>query len=163
MSYSSYNNETPLDLNNVRNIEGLTDVAGMNKKLDEIKSTIADFENKKQLIIDNSGVGKEGMTFGESINTNEQLQRNTKYNKYILPNDKKRKSMVDARIEDSNLLNNSKIALVTSGTATLETAFFEVPQVVCYKTSLISYLIGRLLIPNLKYISFNFIIIKYLI
>ena len=51
MSYSSYNNETPLDLNNVRNIEGLTDAAGMNNKLDEIKSTIADFENKKQLII----------------------------------------------------------------------------------------------------------------
>ena len=37
MSYSSYNNETPLDLNNVRNIEGLTDAAGMNNKLDEIK------------------------------------------------------------------------------------------------------------------------------
>jgi hypothetical protein len=116
MSYSSYNNETPLDLNNVRNIEGLTDVAGMNKKLDEIKSTIADFENKKQLIIDNSGVGKEGMTFGESINTNEQLQRNTKYNKYILPNDKKRKSMVDARIEDSNLLNNSNNQTYVLGT-----------------------------------------------
>ena len=116
MSYSSYNNETPLDLNNVRNIEGLTDVAGMNKKLDEIKTAIADFENKKQLIIDNSGVGKEGMTFGESINTNEQLQRNTKYNKYILPNDKKRKSMVDARIEDSNLLNNSNNQTYVLGT-----------------------------------------------
>ena len=68
MSYSSYNNETPLDLNNVRNIEGLTDAAGMNNKLDEIKSTIADFENKKQLIVKNAGV-EEGMTLGESINT----------------------------------------------------------------------------------------------
>ena len=106
MSYSSYNNETPLDLNNVRNVEGLTDVAGMNKKLDEIKSRIADFENKKQLIVKNSGI-EEGMTLGESINTNEQLQRNPKYNKYILPNDKKRKNMVDVRIDDSNLLNNS--------------------------------------------------------
>ncbi len=106
MSYSSYNNETPLDLNNVRNIEGLTDVVGMNKKLDEIKSTIADFENKKQLIVKNAGV-EEGMTLGESINTNEQLQRNPKYHKYILPNDKKRKNMVDVRIDDSNLLNNS--------------------------------------------------------
>ena len=106
MSYSSYNNETPLDLNNVRNVEGLTDVAGMNKKLDEIKSRIADFENKKQLIVKNAGI-EEGMTLGESINTNEQLQRNPKYNKYILPNDKKRKNMVDVRIDDSNLLNNS--------------------------------------------------------
>jgi hypothetical protein len=106
MSYSSYNNETPLDLNNVRNVEGLTDVEGINKKLDEIKSTIADFENKKQLIVKNAGI-EEGMTLGESINTNEQLQRNPKYNKYILPNDKKRKNMVDVRIDDSNLLNNS--------------------------------------------------------
>ena len=106
MSYSSYNDETPLDLNNVRNVEGLTDVAGMNKKLDEIKSRIADFENKKQLIVKNSGI-EEGMTLGESINTNEQLQRNPKYNRYILPNDKKRKNMVDVRIDDSNLLKNS--------------------------------------------------------
>ena len=106
MSYSSYNNETPLDLNNVRNVEGLTDVAGMNKKLDEIKSRIADFENKKQLIVKNAGI-EEGMTLGESINTNEQLQRNPKYNRYILPNDKKRKNMVDVRIDDSNLLKNS--------------------------------------------------------
>jgi len=106
MSYSSYNNETPLDLNNVRNVEGLTDVAGMNKKLDEIKSRIADFENKKQLIVKNSGI-EEGMTLGESINKNEQLQRNPKYNRYILPNDKKRKNMVDVRIDDSNLLKNS--------------------------------------------------------
>jgi hypothetical protein len=106
MSYSSYNNETPLDLNNVRNVEGLTDVAGMDKKLDEIKSRIADFENKKQLIVKNSGI-EEGMTLGESITTNEQLQRNPKYNKYIIPNDKKRKNMVDVRIDDSNLLKNS--------------------------------------------------------
>jgi len=106
MSYSSYNNETPLDLNNVRNVEGLTDVAGMNKKIDEIKSRIADFENKKQLIVKNAGI-EEGMTLGESINTNEELQRNPKYNRYILSNDKKRKNMVDVRIDDSNLLNNS--------------------------------------------------------
>jgi hypothetical protein len=106
MSYSSYNNETPLDLNNVRNVEGLTDVDGMNKKIDEIKSRIADFENKKQLIVKNAGI-EEGMTLGESINTNEELQRNPKYNRYILSNDKKRKNMVDVRIDDSNLLNNS--------------------------------------------------------
>jgi hypothetical protein len=116
MSYSSYNNETPLDLNNVRNIEGLTDVAGMNKKLDEIKSTIADFENKKQKIIDNAGIGKEGMTLGESIITNGELQNNNNYNKYILPNGKKRKTMVDARIHDSNLLNNSNNQTYVLGT-----------------------------------------------
>ena len=34
-------------------------------------------------------------------------------------------------------------ALVTSGTATLETALFKVPQVVCYKSSWLSYQIGK--------------------
>ena len=37
-------------------------------------------------------------------------------------------------------------ALVTSGTATLETALFGVPQVVCYKGNYLSYLIGKQLI-----------------
>ena len=41
------------------------------------------------------------------------------------------------------LLAHAKAALVTSGTATLETALFEVPQVVCYKTSALSYAIGK--------------------
>ena len=51
-----------------------------------------------------------------------------------------------------NILNNSSIALVTSGTATLETAFFKVPQVVCYKSSWFSYLIAKSFI-KVKYIS----------
>lgn len=51
-----------------------------------------------------------------------------------------------------SLLSHSKAALVTSGTATLETALFEVPQVVCYKTSWVSYQIARRLI-KVEYIS----------
>ena len=51
-----------------------------------------------------------------------------------------------------NLLNNSSRALVTSGTATLETAFFNVPQIVCYKTSWLSYIIAKSLV-KIKYIS----------
>lgn len=51
-----------------------------------------------------------------------------------------------------DLLSVSHAALVTSGTATLETALFKVPEVVCYKTSWISYLIGRQLV-KLKFIS----------
>ncbi len=50
------------------------------------------------------------------------------------------------------LLMNAKAALVTSGTATLETALFGVPEVVCYKGSNISYQIARRLI-KIKYIS----------
>lgn len=50
------------------------------------------------------------------------------------------------------LLSVAKVALVTSGTATLETALFRVPQIVCYKGSNISYQIARRIV-NLKYIS----------
>ena len=50
------------------------------------------------------------------------------------------------------LLMQAKAALVTSGTATLETALFEVPEVVCYKGSNISYQIAKRLI-NIKYIA----------
>lgn len=50
------------------------------------------------------------------------------------------------------LMANAEAALVTSGTATLETALFKVPEVVCYKGSLISYWIARRLI-KVKYIS----------
>jgi lipid-A-disaccharide synthase len=51
-----------------------------------------------------------------------------------------------------DLLAKSRAALVTSGTATLETALFGVPEVVCYKGSNISYQIAKRLI-KIKYIS----------
>lgn len=51
-----------------------------------------------------------------------------------------------------DLLSNAELAVVTSGTATLETALFEVPEVVCYIGSSISYLIAKQLI-KIKYIS----------
>lgn len=50
------------------------------------------------------------------------------------------------------LLKRASAALVTSGTATLETALFEVPQVVCYKGSPLSYLIAKKLL-TIKYIA----------
>lgn len=50
------------------------------------------------------------------------------------------------------LLKHSHAALVTSGTATLETALFGIPQVVCYKGNWISYQIAKRII-TLKYIS----------
>lgn len=51
-----------------------------------------------------------------------------------------------------NLLKQSKAALVTSGTATLETALFGVPEVVCYKGNPISYWVAKRLV-KIKYIS----------
>ena len=75
------------------------------------------------------------------------------YNKVIRSNDSSVNLVKVICNETYNILRVSTAAIVTSGTATLETALFKVPQVVCYKTSWLSYLIGRLLIPDLKYIS----------
>lgn len=56
------------------------------------------------------------------------------------------------RDDTYGLLASSDLALVTSGTATLETALFGVPQVVCYKTSTVNYEIGKRLV-DLDFIS----------
>jgi lipid-A-disaccharide synthase len=50
------------------------------------------------------------------------------------------------------ILSLAHAALVTSGTATLETALIGTPQVVCYKGNPISYIIGRMVV-KVKYIS----------
>jgi lipid-A-disaccharide synthase len=70
------------------------------------------------------------------------------YNELIKPYP----NVSSVRNETYNLLLESKAALVTSGTATLETALFAVPEVVCYKGSSISYQIAKRVI-KVKYIS----------
>lgn len=69
------------------------------------------------------------------------------------------KSMIKADIpvrivigQTRQLLMEAHAACVTSGTATLETALMEVPEVVCYRTGGLSYLIARRLI-KVKYIA----------
>jgi lipid-A-disaccharide synthase len=54
--------------------------------------------------------------------------------------------------ETYDLLTIATAALVTSGTATLETALFKVPEVVCYKGSTLSYIIAKQLV-KIDYIS----------
>ena len=54
--------------------------------------------------------------------------------------------------ETYGLLSNSSAALVTSGTATLETALFKVPQIVCYKTNWITYILAKNLV-KINYLS----------
>lgn len=51
-----------------------------------------------------------------------------------------------------DLLSRAHAAIVTSGTATLETALWKIPQVVCYKTSNFSYQLAKRLV-SIKYIS----------
>lgn len=52
-----------------------------------------------------------------------------------------------------DLLRISEAALVTSGTATLETALLNIPEVVCYKGSQISYEIGKRVVKYIRFIS----------
>ncbi len=64
-----------------------------------------------------------------------------------------------------DLLQQSKAALVASGTATLETALLRIPQVVCYKMSggSLAYRFGKMLL-NIKYISLvNLVVDKFVV
>lgn len=69
------------------------------------------------------------------------------YNKHIAGTDVQ---IIPGKTYD--ILKVAKAALVTSGTATLETALFSVPQIVCYKGNPVSYWLARKLI-KVKYIS----------
>jgi lipid-A-disaccharide synthase len=51
-----------------------------------------------------------------------------------------------------NLISNSDVAIVTSGTATLETALLKTPEVVVFKTNMITYRIGKLFV-DIKFFS----------
>lgn len=63
-----------------------------------------------------------------------------------------------------NILSHAKAALVTSGTATLETALFNVPEVVCYKGGAMSYAIAkRLVAKRIKFIALVNLIVDRLL
>jgi len=52
------------------------------------------------------------------------------------------------------LMYNAHAGIIKSGTSTLESALFRLPQVVCYKGGTISYSIARMVVGNrVKYIS----------
>ena len=59
-----------------------------------------------------------------------------------------------------DILNVAHSGMITSGTATLETALFDVPQCVCYKTSKVSYIIGKY-VAKIKFISLVNIILNH--
>ncbi|MEO7524667.1 MAG: lipid-A-disaccharide synthase, partial [Ferruginibacter sp.] len=70
------------------------------------------------------------------------------YNELLLPY----KNVSSVLNQTYSLLSASKAALVTSGTATLETALFMVPEIICYKGNPISYQIAKRLI-KIKFIG----------
>ena len=99
------------------------------KMLSVMLSVVKDFPDYQFVI---AGAPSQEFSFYEGFITNENIK------------------FVSNKTYD--LLSNAKAALVTSGTATLETALFKVPEVVCYKGSWISYQIAKRII-TLKYIS----------
>ena len=81
-----------------------------------------------------------------------------------IPNSFYRSIINDAYIPISSnktyeVLKDSKVAVITSGTATLEAAILNIPQVVCYKTSNFSYYLARFFI-KIPYISLVNIILN---
>lgn len=63
-----------------------------------------------------------------------------------------KKNVILAKGQTYNLLKQAKAGLITSGTATLETALFGLPQVVCYKGNPVSFWLAKKLV-KVKYIS----------
>ena len=81
-----------------------------------------------------------------------------------IPNSFYRSIINDAYIPISSnktyeVLKDSKVAVITSGTATLEAAILNIPQVVCYKTSNFSYYLARFFV-KIPYISLVNIILN---
>jgi len=60
-----------------------------------------------------------------------------------------------------DILSHAQVAVVTSGTATLETALFKIPQIVVYKTDWLFYSLAKLLV-KIKFISLVNIILDKL-
>ncbi len=101
----------------------------INKMLNVMLSIVGDFPEHKFVI---AGAPGQDDLFYEQFLNNKQV------------------GFISNKTYD--LLSVSAAAIVTSGTATLETALFKVPEVVCYKGSWASYQIAKRII-TLKYIS----------
>lgn len=100
------------------------------KKLPIMLESSNDFPDALFVVAQAPGIGDEFITSFTDKYTNVKVIKNKTY----------------------DLLSVADAALVTSGTATLETALFRVPEIVCYKGSPISYAIAKQLI-KVKYIS----------
>ncbi|MGX7667473.1 lipid-A-disaccharide synthase [Flavobacterium pedocola] len=99
------------------------------KMLTEMLAVMPDFPNYQFVI---AGAPSQEFSFYQQFLTNDQV--------HFISN------------KTYDLLSVAHAALVTSGTATLETALFKVPEVVLYKGNWISYQIAKRII-TLKYIS----------
>ncbi|HSD15611.1 MAG TPA: lipid-A-disaccharide synthase [Flavobacterium sp.] len=101
----------------------------ISKMLSEMLAIMKDFPDYQFVI---AGAPSQEFSFYQQFLTNDQV--------HFISN------------KTYDLLSVAHAALVTSGTATLETALFKVPEVVLYKGNWISYQIAKRVI-TLKYIS----------
>ncbi|MEA1873441.1 MAG: lipid-A-disaccharide synthase [Bacteroidota bacterium] len=62
--------------------------------------------------------------------------------------------------ETYDILHHAVSGMICSGTATLEAALFNVPQVVCYKTNKITFLIARLIVKIRRFSLVNLILAR---
>jgi lipid-A-disaccharide synthase len=94
-----------------------------------------------------------GISSGKDYQFCIPLAPNTDEGKYSLYLDALRQEgVIIKKGEPVRVLAASDMAVVASGTATLQAAFLEVPMVVVYKLSPLTYLLGKLII-NVKHIS----------
>ena len=106
--------------------------------------------SRKQEVVNVIQTIKEVVTANQNIHFVVAKVSNLSSSLYFDLNDLENVEFVEGNTYE--LLMASKAAIVTSGTATLETALLKVPQVVVYKTSKISYKIAKSLI-RVNYIS----------
>ena len=67
---------------------------------------------------------------------------------------------VEIKFEDTlNIVSSSQLSIVMSGTASLEVAYLNIPHVVVYKTSKLSYYVAKLLV-NIRYFSLTNLILN---
>lgn len=117
----------------------------INRMLDVMLSVIPDFPDYQFVI---AGAPSQPKSFYDTILKESKFARNVQ--------------LVQNQTYD--LLSHAKAALVTSGTATLETALFKVPEVVCYKGGAISYAIAkRLVAKRIKFIALVNLIVDHLL
>jgi lipid-A-disaccharide synthase len=132
------------------------------KVIDDYKPSPLEFEDEKELIAVLPGSRKQEI----SIKLPEMLKVAAFFPSYRFvvakapsiedsfyqPLLEKYSNVSAAKGRTYDLLSQARAAMVTSGTATLETALFGVPEVVCYKGGNLSYQIAKRLI-KIKYIS----------
>ena len=114
----------------------------------------ANNQNFDSLLITN-GIHREEIK-NEKLENIISFEEKIKFKKQALKKTKQdiesEKQAYEIKNQTYELLKVSKAAIVSSGTATLETAIIGTPQVVCYKSSYLSYKIAKSLV-NIRFIS----------